>query len=74
MARSDFEGTRISRVLVMPSIRIQSCQQTPGEPLIDYSKSIILTSDSYLASMEQLATKRDSVAKAKEYRKLEAEV
>ena len=74
MAGSDPEGVGISRFLVLPRIPIRRSRRAAGEPLIDYSNSIILTSDNYLASMEQLAAKRDSVAKAKEQRKLEAEV
>ena len=57
---------------MLPSIPIRRSRQAAGEPLIDYSNSIILTSDNYLASMEQVAAKRDSIAKAKEQRKSEA--
>lgn len=46
---------------------------TSTEPLVDYSKSILLTLDAYLRQMEHLSTKRTEVAKSKDARKLATE-
>jgi hypothetical protein len=46
---------------------------TGEEPLIDYSKSILMTSDSYIDSLEVLVARRQDATRARETRKLEAE-
>ena len=69
----DGDEPGIGRFLVLPIVPIRSSSRAAAAPLIDYSKSIMLTSDNYLLSMEQLAFKRDEAAKAKEARKLNAQ-
>jgi hypothetical protein len=39
-----------------------------SEPLLDYSKSILLTSDAYLAQMEYISARRTDTARAKDAR------
>ena len=43
-----------------------------GEPLIDYSKSIIMTSDDYIAAVTAKAQRKDFVAREHEERKIQA--
>jgi len=42
-----------------------------GEPLIDYSKSIIMTSDDYIAAVTTKATKKEVVAREREERRVQ---
>ena len=44
-----------------------------GEPLIDYSKSIIMTSDDYIAVVTAKAVRKEVVAREREERKIQAE-
>ena len=44
-----------------------------SEPLIDYSKSILMTSDEYIAAMTTKAAWKEAVAKEREERKIQAE-
>ena len=43
------------------------------QPLIDYSKSILMTSYDYIAAMTAKASRKEAVAREREERKLEAE-
>ena len=45
-----------------------------GEPLIDYSKSILMTSEDYIVAMAAKATRKQTVAKEREERKKQAEL
>lgn len=48
------------------SVRRAQCD---GEPLIDYSKSIIMTSEEYISTMEAKASRKEAVAKEREEQK-----
>jgi hypothetical protein len=48
-------------------------RRTREEPLFDYSKNILLTSEQYFQSMELKAERREHARKELEFRKLEAE-
>jgi hypothetical protein len=64
----------ISRFLQLPIVPVSRFRRGTGEePLIDYSKSILMTSDSYIDSLEVLAVRRQDATRAREIRKLEAE-
>ena len=60
-------------VLTLPTIPITCSITLVVEPLVDYSKSIILTSDDYLRQVESLATKRNDTARARDARKIATE-
>jgi hypothetical protein len=63
----------IPRVLVLPTAPIRTSRPPSTKPIIDYSKSILLTSDAYLSQMQQLAAKRSDVAKSRDARKVATE-
>jgi hypothetical protein len=64
----------ISRFLQLPIVPVSRSRRGTGEgPLIDYSKSILMTSDSYIDSLEVLPARRQDATRARETRKLEAE-
>ena len=52
-------GRDISSFLELPQIHMQPRIQRTLEPLVDYSQSILLTSDNYLQSMAAKAQKRE---------------
>ena len=52
--------------------RARRASQT-SEPLIDYSKSILMTSDEYIAAITAKAARKEVVAKEREERKIQAE-
>ena len=43
------------------------------QPLIDYSKSILMTSNEYIAAMTAKASRKEAVAREREERKLQVE-
>jgi len=45
-----------------------------GEPCIDYSKSIWMTQEDYLRSLEQIANRKEEAAQEKERRRLDREL
>ena len=49
--------TGFHSMLQLPLLPVQNQCPRPSQPLIDYSQSIILTSDEYLGSMEAKAKK-----------------
>jgi hypothetical protein len=63
----------IPGVLTLPTVPVPSSRPPTSEPLVDYSKSILLTSDAYLTQMEHLAAKRSDAAKSRDARKLATE-
>jgi hypothetical protein len=64
----------IHRFLQLPQVAVQGRQRrTREEPLVDYSKSIMLTSEQYLQSMELKAERKEKARREAEVRKLEAE-
>jgi hypothetical protein len=67
------EQLRISGLLILPIVPVTRNRVSTGEPLVDYSKSILLTSDEYLRQVESLAAKRSDASKAKKERKVATE-
>jgi hypothetical protein len=63
----------ISHLLTLPTLPVPRSRHSSSEPIIDYSKSILLTSDAYLAQMEHMSAKRTDAAKAKDARKIASE-
>ena len=58
-------------LLELPLLLVRNQRPQPSQPLIDYSQSIILTSDEYLASMEVKAKKREETRIESDQRKQE---
>jgi hypothetical protein len=42
------------------------------QPLVDYSHSIIMTSNTYIEQLQQVAARKEAAAEVKEAKKLEA--
>jgi hypothetical protein len=64
----------IHRFLQLPEVVVERRRRkTREEPLIDYSKSIILTSNDYLQSIEMKAERKEKARKEAELKKLEAD-
>jgi hypothetical protein len=64
----------IYKFLQLPEVTVvRHKKKTHEEPLVDYSKSIFLTSDEYLQSMEAKADRKKKAKKEARVRKLEAE-
>ena len=63
--------TGFHSLLELPLLPAQNQRPQPSQPLIDYSQSIILTSDEYLASMEAKAKKREETRIESDRRKQE---
>jgi cation transport regulator ChaB len=67
------EQLGISGVLILPTVLVTRSRVSIGEPLVDYSKSVFLTSNEYLRQVKNLAAKRNDASKAKEARKVAIE-
>jgi hypothetical protein len=63
----------ISGMLTLPTAPVRSSRPPCMEPLVDYSKAILLISDGYLTQMQQLATKRSDAANSRDARKVAIE-
>jgi hypothetical protein len=63
----------IPRVLTLPTLPVRNSRLPSTEPIVDYSKSILLILDSYLTQIEQLAAKRSDAARSRDARKLATE-
>jgi hypothetical protein len=64
----------IHRFLQLPQVVVPERQRrSREEPLVDYSKSIMLTSEKYLQSMELKAERKKKAKAEAELRKLEAD-
>jgi hypothetical protein len=62
----------IQRFLQLPKVPIaKRCHKNREEPLFDYSKSIILTSNGYLHNMEMKVARKEKAQKEAEVQKLE---
>ena len=59
----------ITGLLILSTLFLRHNRLSSSEPLIDYSKSILLTSDAYLSQMEQMSTKCTNAVIAKDARK-----
>ena len=64
----------IERFLQLPEIPVQPRRRrSQEEPLVDYSKSILVTSEEYMNAMELKAERKEQARKEAERRKLEGE-
>jgi hypothetical protein len=66
--------TSLSHLLQLPEIVVTPARRSRTEPLVDYTKSIIMTGDDYIKAMEEKSARKESIEKDKELRKREAEV
>jgi hypothetical protein len=64
----------ISRFLQLPEVQAGPSRRTTLEPLVDYTKSIIMTSDAYIKAMEDKAARKEVLEKEKQVKKREAEL
>jgi hypothetical protein len=64
---------RISRVFTLPTILVNKCRASISQPLVDYSRLILLTSNEYLRQVETLAAKRTKATVVRDARKVAAE-
>ena len=67
------EQLGISGVLILSTVIVSYSRVFSVEPLIDYSKSILLTSFDYLRQVKSLVAKHSDASKAKEARKVATE-
>jgi hypothetical protein len=64
----------ISHFLQLPEVQVGPGRHSNSEPLVDYTKSIIMTGDDYIKAMEEKAARKDLLEKEKELKKREAEL
>ena len=64
---------RLTSILALPQT-VSIPRRNRGTPFIDYSKSIIMTSDEYIAALEQKQERREEVSREKEKRKANLEI
>jgi hypothetical protein len=55
-------GNSIMQFLTLPTIAVRATNRS-RDPIVDFSKSVMLTADSYLARVEQIQEQRDGVAR-----------
>ena len=76
---SDSEGegpptSTVRNLFPLPQVQRPTRRQAQaGEPLVDYSKSILMTSEEYIAAMTGKATRKAEVVREREERKKHAE-
>jgi hypothetical protein len=70
MDNDDDEPKSITRFLTLPIV-MQRCNPRTKDPVVDFSKSIILTSDQYVAATTQMQQTREEALREKERNKLE---
>ena len=58
---------------MLPTVPVCSSRLTCMDPMVGYSKSILLTFDAYLTQMQYLATKCNEAAKSRDAQKLAIE-
>jgi hypothetical protein len=63
----------LSHLLQLPKIVVTPTRRSKTKPLVDYTKSIIMTGDDYIKAMEEKSAQKESFVKEKELRKREAE-
>jgi hypothetical protein len=63
----------ISSMLELPEIVVKVLARRGGDPLIDYSQSLLLTSEEYIAAMQEKADRRDAARREAERRRQLAE-
>jgi hypothetical protein len=73
LERCSFQQEQLRQLLELPRIGHPPKRQRGSEVLVDYFKSIILTSDDYIQMMAEKERRKDAVMKEKEAQKLEAD-
>ena len=63
----------ITRFLTLPTSTARAPRQRLIDPMVDFSKSVMLTSDIYVSVVEQLQEKKEEAAIAKERYRIERE-
>ena len=63
----------ITRFLTLPTITPRAPRRRLIDPIVDFSKSIMLTLDNYVSAVEQLQEKKEEAARAKERYRIERE-
>ena len=63
----------ITCFLTLPTITVRAPRRRLIDPIMDFSKSVILTSDNYVSAIEQLQEKKEEAARAKERYRIERE-
>jgi hypothetical protein len=69
----DGDRDKLSKLLELPRIGPPVKRKRTSEPLVDYSKSIILTRDTYIALMKKKECRKEQAEKKHEEQHLEAE-
>jgi hypothetical protein len=64
----------ISQFLQLPETLVNPVKRSKTEPLVDYTKSTIMTGDEYIKTMEEKVARKESIEKEKELKKKEAEL
>jgi hypothetical protein len=73
LAEAGPADSSVHRFLQLPKVPVlEYCRKSREEPLTDYSKSIMLTSNGYLQSMELKAARKEKARKGAEQRKVDA--
>ena len=67
-------GSLLRRFLQLPEVVEPAERQRRRDPIIDYSKSIIMTSKEYLCAMEEKARLREEAEKDRELKRRESEL
>ena len=62
----------ITKFLILPTIAAKAISRSK-DPIIDFSKSVMLTADNYFARVELLQVQRDSTIREKKRKQLERE-
>ena len=66
--------TSISHFLQLPELLVNPARRNSREPLVDYTKSIIMIGNNYIQAMEEKVARKESLEKEKELKKKEAEL
>jgi hypothetical protein len=66
------EDRSITKFLILPTISARVSNKK-RDPIVDFSKSIILMSDAYIQAAEQLKMKAEEVSKEKQRRRIQRE-
>ena len=64
-------SSRLQGLLALPRIPTKRPRKKYQDPIIDYSKSLLLTSEDYLNAMQEKAEKREAVRREAEQRRTE---
>ena len=67
--RTDPLPPNISSLLELPELVVKVPARRGGDPLIDYSHSLLLTSEEYIVAMQEKADRRDAARREAERRR-----